>query len=217
MKSRVSAIMAAAVLLSSFAPAFAHEPSPSCDGKCPKSKPGAVDNTLIAATPRADAPSLGPRSASVTVEVWSDFECPFCARGASVIEGLRERYGDKIRIVFRHMPLPTHADAKMAAAASMAAHEQGKFWEMHDVLFENQRSLDRASLEKYAKALGLDLERFRKALDTKAWNNYVEADFVEAQRRGIAGTPTFFINGTGVMGAQPLDVFAGHIDAALKR
>ncbi|MCP3162477.1 DsbA family protein [Myxococcus sp. QH3KD-4-1] len=153
----------------------------------------------------------------MTVEVWSDFECPFCSRGASVVEGLRERYGDKIRIVFRHMPLPSHVDAKKAAIAAMAAHEQGKFWEMHDVLFDNQRALDRASLEKYAKGLGLDLERFKKSLDTKAWDNYVEADLVEAQRRGIAGTPTFFINGTGVTGAQPLEVFAGHIDAALKR
>ncbi|WP_267145139.1 DsbA family protein [Myxococcus qinghaiensis] len=215
MKSRVSALIAAAVALSSFHPALAgDEPKPDCDKEPKVSR---ATNKLIAATPRAEAPALGPQKAAVTVEVWSDFECPFCSRGASVVEGLRERYGDKIRIVFRHMPLPSHVDAKKAAIAAMAAHEQGKFWEMHDVLFDNQRALDRASLEKYAKGLGLDLERFKKSLDTKAWDNYVEADLVEAQRRGIAGTPTFFINGTGVTGAQPLEVFAGHIDAALKR
>ncbi|MFY2557423.1 DsbA family protein [Corallococcus terminator] len=215
MKFRVSAILAAAVALSSFHPALAgDEPTPDCDKE---PKVSQVTHKPIAATPRAEAPALGPQKASVTVEVWSDFECPFCARGASVVEGLRERYGDKIRIVFRHMPLPTHSGAKLAAVATMAAHEQGKFWEMHDVLFDNQGALDRASLEKYAQGLGLDVARFRKALDTKAWDNYVEADLVEAQRRRIAGTPTFFINGTGVTGAQSLDVFAGHIDAALKR
>ncbi|MCK8497351.1 MULTISPECIES: DsbA family protein [Myxococcus] len=215
MKLRAPALLAAAVVFSSLNPALAgDEPTPDCD-KQPKT--ARAQPKLISATPRSEAPALGPRDAQVTVEVWSDFQCPFCQRGASTVEGLRERYGDKIRIVFRHMPLPRHENARLAAAAAMAAHEQGRFWQMHDVLFDNQGALDRASLEKYAKALGLDLASFKRALDTKAWDNYVEADRLEAQRRGIVGTPTFFINGTGVTGAQSLDTFATHIDAALKR
>ncbi len=99
----------------------------------------------------------------------------------------------------------------------MAAHEQGKFWEMHDVLFDNPRALDRESLEGYARGLGLDLDRFRKALDGATWAKYVDEEVVEAQRRGIAGTPSFFVNGKAVLGARPMEDFTQLIDAELKR
>ena len=213
MKLVVSTAMAAGALLALSLPAFAGDKA--CDKDCPKSQ-ARTEKALISATPRTDAPSLGARDARVTVEVWSDFQCPFCARGATVIDGLREKYGDQVRIVFRHQPLPMHANARLAAIATMAAHEQGRFWEMHDVLFDNQRSLDRESLEGYARGLGLDLVRFRKALDGTTWANYVDADVVEAQRRGVAGTPTFFVNGTAVMGARPIEDFTRLIDAELK-
>ncbi|HZI15050.1 MAG TPA: DsbA family protein [Myxococcus sp.] len=214
MKLVVSIAMAAGALLALSVPASAGEKG--CDKDCPKAR-AAADKSLISATPRADAPSQGPRDAKVTVEVWSDFQCPFCARGADRVDELRAKYGDQLRIVFRHQPLPAHDKARLAAAASMAAHEQGRFWEMHRVLFDNQGSLDRESLEKYAQGLGLDLPRFRKALDTGAWNNYVDAEVVEAQKRGVAGTPTFFINGKPVVGARPLADFTAVIDAELKR
>jgi protein-disulfide isomerase len=215
MKALLSAAVAVGMLWGISSVAVASTPSPhggECDKGCAK-KPHAP---LQAATPRADAPSQGPVDARVTVEVWSDFECPFCARGAERLSQVREKYGDKVRIVFRHQPLPFHDNARLAAAASMAAHEQGRFWEFHDALFTQQRSLDRASLEGLAEKLKLDLHRFRKALDSGAYDNYVEAEVVEARRRGVAGTPTFFINGTPVVGAQPLDVFVQTIDAALK-
>ncbi|MCP3140259.1 DsbA family protein [Pyxidicoccus xibeiensis] len=216
MKLVVSIAMSAGALLLLSAPVLAGDKHKSCEGKpCAKTQ-AATESKLLAATPRAEAPSLGPRDAPVTVEVWSDFQCPFCARGASLVDELREKYGDKVRIVFRHQPLPTHDNARLAAIATMAAHEQGKFWEMHDVLFDNQRSLERESLEKYARQLGLDLARFRKALESSALANYVDTEVVEAQRRGIAGTPTFFINGKAVMGARPLADFAQVIDAELK-
>jgi protein-disulfide isomerase len=212
----VSTAMAAGALLALSLPAFAGEHD--CGKECPKGHHAQVHGgNPIAATPRADAPSIGARDARVTVEVWSDFQCPFCQRGADILDGLRAKYGDQVRIVFRHHPLPMHANARLAAIASMAASEQGKFWEMHDVLFDNQRSLDRASLEGYAKAMGLDLARFQKALDSSTWANYVDTDEAEAQKRGIAGTPFFFINGKAVMGAQPLDAFTQVIDAELKR
>ncbi|NMO23142.1 DsbA family protein [Pyxidicoccus fallax] len=215
MKLMVSVAMAAGALLSLAVPAFAGE-GKACDKNCPKAHAHLKSNP-IAATPRAEAPSLGARDAAVTVEVWSDFQCPFCAKGASIVGELREKYGDKVRIVFRHQPLPMHGNARLAAIATMAAHEQGKFWQMHDVLFDNQRSLDRASLEEYARGLGLDLPRFRAALDNPALANYVDAEVVEAQRRGIAGTPTFFVNGKSIMGARPLEDFTQLIDAELKR
>lgn len=219
MKSFLSAGAAVAVLLGLSALAIASTPSPSdpseeCNKNCPHQ---ASASQLISATPRAEAPSLGRADAKVTVEVWSDFQCPFCARGAATLKQLREKYGDQVRIVFRHQPLPMHANARLAAAASMAAHEQGRFWEFHDALFANQGSLDRASLEALAGKLQLDVERFRRALDSSTWRTYVETDAAEAQRRGVSGTPTFFVNGKAIIGAQPLSVFAEAIDAQLQR
>lgn len=214
MKALLSAAAAAGVLwgISSIAVA-ATPPGHACDKGCAH-KPGAPPQ---AATPRAEAPARGPADARVTVEVWSDFQCPFCARGAERLTQLREKYGDKVRVVFRHQPLPFHEHARLAAAASMAAHEQGRFWEFHDALFTQQRALDRGSLEALAGKLGLDVHRFRQALDSGAYDNYLDAEGVEAQRRGIAGTPTFFINGTPVVGAQPLEAFVKVLDAELQR
>ncbi|PTL76781.1 thioredoxin domain-containing protein [Vitiosangium sp. GDMCC 1.1324] len=191
--------------------------SHACDGNCPKGHDHVQAAEPRAATPRREAPSQGPADAKVTVEVWSDFQCPFCSRGSTTVKQLREKYGDQIRIVFRHYPLPAHKDARLAAAASMAAAEQGRFWDFHDALFQQQKELDRASLEKLAGKLNLDVERFKRALDTGVYDNYVEADVVEGRQRGIMGTPTFFINDKAVVGALPLADFAQTIDAALKR
>ncbi|HYH98467.1 DsbA family protein [Hyalangium sp.] len=219
MKVFLSAGAAVAVLLGVSALAVASAPSPShpteeCNKNCPHKQD---DSTLIPATPRAEAPSLGPSDAKVTVEVWSDFQCPFCARGAATLKQLRDKYGDQVRLVFRQQPLPMHGNARLAAAASMAAHEQGRFWEFHDALFSNQSALDRASLEAVAGQLNLDVERFRRALDSSTWSNYVDTEVAEAQRRGIRGTPTFFINGKPIMGVQPLNTFTQAIDEALQR
>jgi protein-disulfide isomerase len=194
-------------------------PSSSPPKDCDKDRPRAeaVEKQALAATPRTDAPAVGRADARVTVEVWSDFQCPFCARGADTLKALREKYGEQVRIVFRQKPLPAHPNARLAAIASMAAHEQGKFWEFHDALFAHQDALDRASLEALAGKLNLDVERFRRALDSSTWNNYVDMELVESQRRKIGATPTFFVNGQPIAGAQPLDVFAQTIDAALAR
>jgi protein-disulfide isomerase len=219
MKVFLSAGAAVAVLLGVSALAIASSPSPAhpeegCNKDCSRNH---ADSAPLPATPRVEAPSQGPADAKVTVEVWSDFQCPFCAKGAATAKQLREKYGDKVRLVFRHQPLPAHEHARLAAAASMAAHEQGRFWEFHDALFANPRSLDRASLEALAGKLNLDVERFRRALDSSTWSNYVETEVAEAQRRGIRGTPTFFVNGKAIIGAQPLQVFAQAIDAELQR
>jgi protein-disulfide isomerase len=217
MKVFLSAGAAVAVLLGVSALAIASAPSPSPHAEecknCPHKQ---ADGTLIPATPRAEAPSLGPSDAKVTVEVWSDFQCPFCARGAATLKQLRDKYGEQVRLVFRQQPLPMHGNARLAAAASMAAHEQGRFWEFHDALFANQSALDRPSLEAVAGQLNLDVERFRRALDSSTWSNYVDTEVAEAQRRGIRGTPTFFINGKPIIGVQPLNTFTQAIDEALQ-
>lgn len=223
MKVFLSAGAVVAVLLGVSAIAVASSPSPAqhddgCSQKdCPESHGVDTRPQPLAATPRAEAPSLGPADAKVTVEVWSDFQCPFCARGATTAKELKAKYEDQVRLVFRHQPLPMHGQARLAAAASMAAHEQGRFWEFHDALFANQRALDRASLEALAAKLNLDVERFKRSLDSSTWSNYVDTEVAEAQRRGVRGTPTFFVNGQPITGAQPLQVFTQAIDAELRR
>jgi protein-disulfide isomerase len=115
-----------------------------------------------------------------------------------------------------HQPLPFHNNAMIAAEASMAAHEQGKFWEYHDKLFQNQRALSRPDLERYAQEVGLDMARFRSALDQGKFKDVIKKDQQVGDRVGARGTPTFFINGRRLVGAQPLGEFKRLIDAELK-
>ena len=205
--------MLTAALVGSFVSGFVPVSSAeACDGNNCKAPHTEAPR---AATPRREAPSQGPADAKVTVEVWSDFQCPFCSKGSNTLKQLREKYGNKIRVVFRHSPLPFHEHARLAAAASMAAAEQGRFWEYHDALFQQQKELDRASLEKLAKKLKLDVERFNRALDSGAYDNYLDAEVTEARQRGVSGTPTFFINDTAVTGARPMEQFIEAIDAEL--
>ncbi|MEM1010424.1 MAG: thioredoxin domain-containing protein, partial [Myxococcota bacterium] len=161
------------------------------------------------------SPAFGPTDAKVTVVEFSDFECPFCSRGAKVINQIKKNYGNKVRIVFRHLPLGFHKQAKPAAEASMAAHAQGKFWAYHDKLFANQRRLNRKNYIKWAKQLGLDVARFTKDIDSGKYRKAVEADAIHAGSVGANGTPTFFVNGLKIVGAQPFARFQSVIDAEL--
>jgi protein-disulfide isomerase len=163
-----------------------------------------------------DAPVKGPASAPVTVVAFSDFQCPFCGRAEATVHQLETAYAGKIRIVFKEFPLPFHDKAHLAAEAALAAKEQGKFWQMHDKMFANQQALDRPSLEKYASELGLDMAKFRAALDSGKFKDKVDAEDREGAAVGVTGTPTFFINGTRLVGAQPIDAFKAIIDKELK-
>jgi protein-disulfide isomerase len=163
-----------------------------------------------------DAPVKGPASAPVTVVAFSDFQCPFCSRAVPTLKQIEEQYPGKVRIAFKQLPLPFHDKAHLAAEASLAANEQGKFWQMHDKLFANQQALDRPSLEKYAQELGLDLAKFKAALDSGKFKDKVDADAKEGAGVGATGTPTFFINGNRLVGAQPFDAFKTAIDKELK-
>lgn len=161
------------------------------------------------------APSFGPEDAKVTIVEFSDFQCPFCTRAASVAHQIREKYGDKVRFIFRQYPLPMHGDAHLAAQAALAAHQQGKFWEYHDLLFANQRALTRPALEDYAKQVNLDVPRLKKALDDQSLKAAVDADVKLGEEVNVSGTPTVFINGKRVSNPTEFAPVAQLIDAAL--
>jgi protein-disulfide isomerase len=144
----------------------------------------------------------GPSSAPVTLIVFSDFECPFCARNEPALAAVRQTFGDSVRIVFRHLPLGFHRRAQLAAEAAMAAAAQGKFWEFHDLLVQNPTALLRSDLEQYARALGLALDRFRADLDTHVHRDAVRLDAAGGMALGVDGTPTMFVNGIMLSGAQ---------------
>jgi protein-disulfide isomerase len=132
----------------------------------------------------------------VTLVEYGDYECPYCGAAYPIVKEAQSRLGDRLRFVFRNFPITTaHPHAEQAAEAAEAAAAQGKFWEMHDLLYENQRSLGDADLHAYAEALGLDVERFDKELSEHVYAPRVREDFMSGVRSGVNGTPTFFING----------------------
>lgn len=164
-----------------------------------------------------NAPFVGGADAKVTIVEYSDFQCPFCAKGATVITELKKKYGKKIKVAFKQYPLPFHTQAKMAAVASLCANEQGsdKFWNMHDKMFADQTKLAVPALKETAKSLGLKTDQFDKCLDGKKYLNQVELDIAEGKRIGVKSTPTFYVNGKLVSGAQPLEIFSEIIDQEL--
>lgn len=155
-------------------------------------------------------------NAKVTIVEYSDFQCPYCARVVPTVKKIEETYGEDVEVLFKHFPLAFHSYAKKAAEASECARDQGKFWEYHDKLFENQNKLDEKSLKKYAEELGLDTNGFNKCLDSGSKTAKVETDFEEGKSLGVTGTPSFFINGQKVVGAQPYEKFAEIIDVMIE-
>jgi protein-disulfide isomerase len=138
----------------------------------------------------------GSADAPVTLVEYGDYECPHCGRAYPIVKDVQRRMGRRLRFVFRNFPLPeAHPHAQHAAEAAEAAASQGKFWEMHDTLFEHQQALADERLLEYAGTLGLDVERFQQELDSHAHARHVRADFLGGIRSGVNGTPTFFING----------------------
>lgn len=184
---------------------------------------------LVGGTPAADeavtpevlvrdnSPALGPADARVTVVEFGDFECPACAALHPILQQLKTDNKDKsVRFVYRHFPLSQHPNAQNAAEAAVEAQRQGKFWEFHDELFANQSNLDRASLEKYAEALGLDLAAFQAALDQHTHRSQVLDDRSDGQIAGVNSTPSIFINGIHFTGQYSVSNLQGAIDEALQ-
>ena len=149
---------------------------------------------------------------------FSDFQCPFCQRVNGTVEQLMKDYDGRVKLVFRHMPLPFHANAHLAAEAATEAYRQkgsAGFFKMHDLLFANQTQLDRASLEGYAGQMGLDVAKFGQSLDAHTHSADVDADAKVATDSGINGTPSFLINGYYLSGAQPYRSFKRLVERAL--
>ncbi len=166
-----------------------------------------------------DSPaSFGPKDAKVTIVEFSDFQCPYCSQAAKAVKTLKTKYADKVRFVFRHFPLSFHKDAHLASQAAAAAAAQGKFFEYHDVLFENQQKLARENLEEYVKKVsGLDLAKFKKALDDKAYAKVVDADVELGNKVSVRGTPTMFLNGARVNNPTDVEAISKEIETALKK
>jgi protein-disulfide isomerase len=176
-----------------------------------------LNAALQAAIARSDAPSFGPADAKVTMVEFSDFQCPYCSKAAQTTHKIKEKYSSKVRFVFRQFPLPFHDKAHVAAEAGLAANAQGKFWQMHDLMFANQGALDQESLEKYAKQVGLNGATFKKALDTKQYVGAVDADVKLGDQASVSGTPTLFLNGARVQDPTSFDGVSALIEAALKK
>ena len=163
------------------------------------------------------SPWKGEQNAPITIVEYSDFQCPYCAKVVSTFNQLIENNPGKIKWVFKHYPLPTHPDSPLAHVASLAAAEQGKFWEMHDLIFKNQRKVKREHLMNYAWQLKLDTNQFQQDLHSGRLTEVIEADIQEAIRVGARATPTFLINGRLVIGALPLQTFQMILDEELRR
>lgn len=155
-----------------------------------------------------DDPARGPAEAPVQIVEFSDFDCPYCQRATETIERLLEEFTGQIRFVYKDYPLPTHPDAFKAAEAGNCAHEQGRFWELHDAMFANQGALSVDELHAYAENLGLDTDAFAECLDSGRHTATVERDMEIGDSYGVSSTPTLFLNGRAVLGAAPYDTFA---------
>jgi protein-disulfide isomerase len=163
-----------------------------------------------------DEPRKGPAGAPVQIVEYSDFQCPYCSRVGATLKQITEKYGDQVQILFRDFPLPFHNRAQAAAEAAQCAHEQGKFWEYHDLLFSKQNALEAEQLKQYAAELGLDATRFGACLDQGSFAQAVKDDHSQGGKLGVSGTPAFFINGRFLSGAQPYEAFARIIDEELE-
>jgi len=161
-------------------------------------------------------PTAGGATALVVIEEFSEFQCPYCGKAAlESVKKLKERYGDRLSLRFHHFPLRSHKQAIPAAKAAMAAGIQGKFWEMHDLLFANRKELSTEKYVELARQLGLDPDRLLWDMDDPRMEEYIQADIRLSKKLGLRGAPTFYINGKQLVGAQPPDAFAEIIDAEL--
>ena len=144
----------------------------------------------------------GPEEAPVTIIWFSDFQSTLSLKANVLIQDLMQHYPGQVRVVFKNRPLELHPEAVLAHEAAMAAAEQAKFWEMHDLILANQKAMKRGDFISYARRLGLDSEKFVAALDKRTYRPVVEKDVTEARRREVRGTPVFLVNGNRIDGIQ---------------
>jgi protein-disulfide isomerase len=167
--------------------------------------------------PTLGSPSTGPANARVVLVEFSDFQCPYCVKAVEKINAVLKAYPNDVRLIFKQYPLETHPQASISAAAALAAHNQGKFWQMHDILFANRTQLSRQNILAWASRIGLDMKRFSTDLDSDTTKKAVIKDTQDGDKAGVEGTPTVFIDGQRYNGELALDAIKPVIEAELKR
>jgi protein-disulfide isomerase len=179
--------------------------------------PSATQQVVRYEIPVDDDPMQGSADAPITIVEFSDFECPYCRSWhTDVYPRLMDEYGDQIRFVYRDFPLESiHVNAKPAAEAANCANEQGVYWEYHEKLFSMELGLSSEAYQDYASQLDMDVDAFQECLDSDRYVEEVQSDFDFAANLGVRSTPTFFINGIAVVGAQPYEVFQQVIEKEL--
>ncbi|MFH1850014.1 MAG: DsbA family protein [archaeon] len=227
----VSAILGLLLIISVFTGGFKGSPTgdvvkDAMPAEAKPAEPAVAPASAPTPAPEIDMEALlddddvkGDADAPVTIVEWSDFECPYCGRFYSQTFGqIDENYikTGKVKLAFRDFPLGFHSNAQKSAEAAECAGELGKFWEMHDLLFEKGVVGGPATYKGYAAEIGLEQAAFDDCLDSGKMADEVKKDMADGQAAGIRGTPAFIINGKTVSGAQPYDVFAGAIEDALK-
>jgi protein-disulfide isomerase len=165
----------------------------------------------------AQSPTKGPPDAPVTLTLFTDFECSYCARLAPVLDQVHQQYPETVRIVFKNYPLRMHRFAVQAALAALAAEDQGQFWPFHDRLFQNYNQLNAQKIEEIRQELGLDAERFQAHMKDPALKDLIRRDLEEGSAAGVRGTPTVFINGKKMRQRLSLESFREVIDTALEK
>lgn len=186
--------------------------------KTPNSAGRIIPDTLTNRLVQEDSAAIGPKDAKVTFVEFGDFQCPSCAALHPTLKEVKEKYANaSVRFVFRHYPLPQHEHAFLASEAAVAAGTQGKFWEFHDMLFENQTNIKKENLQAYAEKLGLDTAVFNQALEDHAHKSIVEADMADGVALGVRGTPTLFINNLEYKGKYTVEDLSTAVDAALNK
>jgi protein-disulfide isomerase len=175
--------------------------------------PPPLDDMLVQDVPIDDDPLLGPSDAPITVIEFADFQCAACQRADQILKQVIEKYPDKIRLIYRDFPL---SGSSLAAQAAQCAHDQDKFWEMHDLLFANQHALAADNLKDYAARLGLDVQQFNACLESARYAEEIRKDIADGQRYGVVSVPTFFVNGRQFRGALPMIEWQQIVDQLLE-
>jgi len=166
--------------------------------------------------PVADAPVRGPGNARITLVEFSDFQCPFCVAATPQLDVLLKAYPSQVKLIFKEFPLDSHSQAALAAAAALAAHKQGKFWQLHDAMFSLQGNLSRQRIIALAKGIGLDMNRFQADLDSPEIKRAVAKEISEGEHIGVDSTPTLFVDGRRFNGALTMAALKPIIDDELK-
>jgi len=208
-------------------PVAIDEPDPTAvpfvDDIWPNTKPtgsgnGAPDPAVNYAVALGAEPQVrGPANALVTIVVFGDFQCKYCKRSLGTLDEVMAKHGKNVRLVFRHNPLPIHSEARAAAKAALAAAKQDKFWPMHDKLYDNQEALTESNFSSWALELGLDVARFDRDYSDRYAETQIDDDAADAKKLGAKTTPSFFVNGRFLAGAQPLHAFDTLINEELAR